>query len=271
LTLFLDRVKILIPVVSFILFFVFPLDYHFPKSSSGKFKTLRIITCNLGKGSLENFLKWAKFQEADLIFMQEIYHVGQKTFDPLFPEEEWTFKTKNHMGILSRYEIIDTESKTRRQFDGWGAIAEKIILRLPDRTLTIFNIHLESPREGIQAVIHGRLSGIPELKRVTNLQYKESELISTWAKETGAEILAGDFNLPRQHPLFQKYWSLYTHTFSESGQGFGHTKYTRLHGVTIDHILTTKNWIPQNTTVSPPLGGDHRALITDLVYKGEDI
>jgi endonuclease/exonuclease/phosphatase family metal-dependent hydrolase len=77
-------------------------------------------------------------------------------------------------------------------------------------------------------------------------------------------VIAGDFNVPVESAFYRDYWSSYQNALSNVGAGLRYTKYTRLHGIRIDHVLTDGNWSIESAAVGPDLGGDHRPVIVDL-------
>jgi endonuclease/exonuclease/phosphatase (EEP) superfamily protein YafD len=124
---------------------------------------------------------------------------------------------------------------------------------------------LATPRDGIEALMDKKLGGISAMKAVTKSQETESFHASEWAKKYDGGVVVGDFNLQTKNPIFQKYWSYFKDAFSKQGNGFGYTKYTRWHGVRIDHVLTDQRWKIVRAYVGDDVGSDHRPLIVDLV------
>jgi endonuclease/exonuclease/phosphatase (EEP) superfamily protein YafD len=81
-------------------------------------------------------------------------------------------------------------------------------------------------------------------------------------------VIAGDFNMPTDSDIYQLYWSSYTNAFSAAGLGFGYTKFTRWHGIRIDHILAGPGWRCRRSWVGPDVGSDHRPVLAELTWVG---
>ena len=91
-------------------------------------------------------------------------------------------------------------------------------------------------------------------------------------REPGTEpdriVVAGDFNLPVESAIYRANWGDLRNAFSNCGRGFGHTKFTSLFGIRIDHVLTSDPWRCADARVLPsPYGGDHAPLVVDLVIR----
>jgi vancomycin resistance protein VanJ len=77
-------------------------------------------------------------------------------------------------------------------------------------------------------------------------------------------VIAGDFNLPVESAIYRQHWAQYRNAFSQTGIGSGYTKHTRLFGVRIDHVLSSKDVQPIRSFVGKDVGSDHLPLIADL-------
>src|SRR5207302_2115505 len=116
-------------------------------------------------------------------------------------------------------------------------------LQTPGGLFHFVNVHLATPREGLQEMIDSRLEGVSTLRANTAMRRHESEVASRRVREVCLPLLlAGDFNLPVESAVYGQYWSQFSNAFSAAGLGLGHTKFTRWHGVRIDHILAGPGW-----------------------------
>ena len=106
------------------------------------------------------------------------------------------------------------------------------------------------------------------MKQMTEDRRSESEMARQLAAESiGPVIVAGDFNMPVDSALYERYWSGLQNAFSIAGLGYGQTKFTRFYGIRIDHVLASREWQILTARVGPNLGGDHRPLVVDLQLK----
>ena len=135
------------------------------------------------------------------------------------------------------------------------------------RSVTLLNVHLETPREGFEATLAGGIAGLGEFARVAEIRTAESALARALDDDTSDfVIVAGDFNMPEESAIYRRFWSGYANAFSEAGVGLGHTKATRWFGARIDHLLTNNLLEPVACWVGPSVGGDHRPLVAELEF-----
>jgi hypothetical protein len=67
--------------------------------------------------------------------------------------------------------------------------------------------------------------------------------------------------------IYREAWGAWTNAFSHAGFGLGWSKYTRWHGVRVDHVLYPAGWECLRAWVEPGLGLDHRPVVADLVRR----
>jgi len=247
--------------------------FHFLPESAGVSEAprVRVMSINLGSSARTVDLKDAVRQlKPDIIVFQE-GGIGKKDYlKSILPgNSQWDAYEDYGLGIVSRFPILHAEVKSRQLVGGWGHFVHRYALQAPFGIINLFDVHLETPREGVEALLAKKWRGIEDMKQVTNQQEAESFLAAQWARGYSNVIVAGDFNMPSSNPVFHKYWSFLTDAFSKAGAGFGYTKRTRRHGVRIDHILADWNWKPINFTVGPDVGSDHRPIAAELIFTGE--
>jgi endonuclease/exonuclease/phosphatase (EEP) superfamily protein YafD len=144
---------------------------------------------------------------------------------------------------------------------------------LPRGEAQVFNLHLTTPRPGLEAILDGRrgidLAGLPALEKILQIRDEESQAISRWVDQhPGPKIVVGDFNMPAYSTVFRRDWGSLTNAFSAKGFGFGFTKLTETKGhefgARIDHVLVSPPWKCVRAWVGPDIGSDHRPLVVDL-------
>jgi endonuclease/exonuclease/phosphatase (EEP) superfamily protein YafD len=81
-------------------------------------------------------------------------------------------------------------------------------------------------------------------------------------------VLAGDFNLTVEHPLYRCDWSGYTNAFSQTGWGLGRTMFTRQMALRLDHVLCGPDWHVTRCWVGPEVGSAHCPVIAELTWRG---
>jgi len=97
-------------------------------------------------------------------------------------------------------------------------------------------------------------------------RYKEARNISMLIENDNPTVLLGDFNMPSDSRIYSRYFSEYTNSFDNNGIGLGYTKYTKIHGIRIDHVLVSKKLLSTNVWVDSDFGDDHRAIFTDVSF-----
>lgn len=80
-------------------------------------------------------------------------------------------------------------------------------------------------------------------------------------------LVAGDFNVPVDSDFYRRHWGDRQNALSLAGSGFNHTKFTRVHGIRIDHVVVDSDWRVLSAEVGQNLGGDHCPVIAELQCK----
>jgi endonuclease/exonuclease/phosphatase (EEP) superfamily protein YafD len=231
-----------------------------------KFAGVRVMTCNTESESLDAAALAALIAETkpDIVAMQEWSHHEKSE---VFGESGWYVRADNQLCIASRYPIrnVATLSSDER---GGTECGIRYDLETPGGVLFFFNFHLASVREGLEEFIASPWRGLPDLQANTALRWRESELASRWVNEVdGPVLLAGDFNMPCESAIYRRYWSQFSDAFSSTGLGWGNTKFTRWHGIRIDHILAGPGWRFRRCWVGPDVKSDHRPLIAEVEWE----
>lgn len=224
--------------------------------------TTRIVTCNVqGKGNLARLGGLCETIQPDVIALQE----APATASALFPESEgWHTKQHGELVVASRHPILHTETINSRRHP-WRSLALQCDIEAPLGTMHVVCVHLMTPRSGLAAVMHSRLAGLDELGANTELRYNEAKLVSEWIRRiSGPTIIAGDFNLLPESQIYREYFSNLRNTFSTSGWGWGATKFTKWHGVRIDHVLANEQFRSSSCYVAQDVGSDHRPVVAEL-------
>lgn len=228
-------------------------------------RNLRVMTANIGGGpsisptALAAALREigpdvAAFQECDI------------DLDPL-RSAGWFAHSDRHLCVVSRFPIrrATRDRDDLGSYDGSGT-AIAYVLETPAGTLTLLNVHLATVRPGLFEVMHRGWSGAPDLTANSALRRIESRLARDRAtRMVPVAIVVGDFNVPVESAIYREAWTAWSNAFSCAGLGFGWTKYTRWHGVRVDHVLHGPDWECRRAWVGPSLGFDHRPVVADLV------
>jgi len=231
---------------------------------------LRVMTYNIGGGqaglgALEHVLTVVK---PDIVALQEVSSkLDLEKLEPM----GFHVHVDTGMALLSRFPIRKIEARDRSdvwKMNGSGAII-RYEIETPSRTISLLTLHLETVRDGLEAIMSSGLEGAPELEANIRQRDFESKLARDFMdRHGGASFVVGDFNMPVESAIYQRYWSSFTNAFSAAGLGFGESKYTRWFGIRIDHVLVGRGWASERAFVGPHIGLDHRPMIADLRWVG---
>jgi endonuclease/exonuclease/phosphatase (EEP) superfamily protein YafD len=156
----------------------------------------------------------------------------------------------------------------RRPDKRYRIVAVRAKVSWSGKTIPIVAVHLLTPRDGLEAVIASPLRGWHRFREVAAVQRFESGMLRQWVEECpGSIVLAGDFNLTAEHPLYRRDWSGYTNAFSWAGWGLGHTMFTRRMGLRIDQVLCGSAWRPDRCWVGPNVGSAHHPVVAELTWR----
>jgi endonuclease/exonuclease/phosphatase (EEP) superfamily protein YafD len=243
---------------------------------------LRVASFNTGSRAMnmDRLKGFVADTRPDVLALQEC-SAPEQALTAAFPG--WSVHVDRGMCLLSRHPILEVESRDRSDVwreGGHGAIL-RYAIALPDtprpsahepsgtHTFSLLNLHLETPREAIEALMHGLWRQAEEHDRVIALRAWESELARQWVDEAPyPAVIVGDFNMPVDSAIYRRFWAGFENAFSRAGLGFGATKRTRWFGVRIDHVLAGPGWTTERAWIGPDLGSDHLPIVADLRWTG---
>jgi endonuclease/exonuclease/phosphatase (EEP) superfamily protein YafD len=227
--------------------------------------TIRALTWNMG-GGVEpgpRPVAWV-LEEArpDVAVLQECNDAR------LEQPAEWHRHRIRETCLLSRFPIVEVAARDPKDMWKLGGSGEMVRYRLdtPIGLVDLTNVHLETPREGLEAILGSRLHGVPVLQAKYAQREIEARLARRWVDEgpRRLRLVAGDFNTPIESNLYRTYWSGFRDCYAAAGWGFGDTKHTRRIGTRIDHILAGDGFECVDARVGPSVGGDHAPVIATL-------
>ena len=135
-------------------------------------------------------------------------------------------KNDFRLGLASRYPIRANEMLNRHELmDELISLDDfrRYELDVDGETLHFANLHLQSPRFGLRAVIAHPWGGGAELDQYTKMRRLEAAAIHDWLAPYPAVVIAGDFNTPLESPTFRHNFGGYLEAFSAAGWGVGNT------------------------------------------------
>ncbi|MBM4073405.1 MAG: hypothetical protein FJ271_31450 [Planctomycetes bacterium] len=230
---------------------------------------LRVLSCNMHYARhdatpLDELIRSFK---PDIVLLQEW---NRDNHSELLKAPDWhTYRTAA-LFIASRFPIQRTQVFGRYSMDAEAATASHELAWPATSSagpLTVFNLHLASPRHGLAKVADDQPGGADSIIANTELRHRQSCFIAEKARQVaGPLLLAGDFNTPTESALFRAVWHEQTDAFSTAGWGWGYTFVTRTLATRIDHVLLGKGWHCTRCRVGPSLGSPHRPVLAELVW-----
>ncbi|WP_257174802.1 endonuclease/exonuclease/phosphatase family protein [Colwellia sp. M166] len=260
------RQRYMLPVLFYIAIvysdFQVPNVFNFNKEGH---TNIRVVTVNMGEGSQLIKLKQViKYYQPDLLLLQEI---KSKSIDELNADYEFT-DCEGSLCLLSKYPFERTVSLSRSMLNGFGNFAVSYSVVINEQNINVSNVHFETPREVLLDIIKlGRLNG-RAIEKADNREL-EATIFGETVKGKTNVIIAGDFNMPDDDPIYVANFSWLSNAINERGLGFNHTQYINWQGVPflsfrIDHILYSENITAKHVKILASLGGDHRPVMTSL-------
>ncbi|QDV84825.1 endonuclease/exonuclease/phosphatase family protein [Planctomycetes bacterium TBK1r] len=230
-------------------------------------RTLRVLTCNVGGGTLDDrqLIQLIHDNRIDVLMLQEC---PQAVSEPLFQKLGWQRRQVHHIVIGSPLPLGASRVLGRQSDDHFRAVAG-IGCELDwhhGSRIQLVSIHLPTFRPALEKLQHLDFDQGPEaIEQLGQMRRGLSrQIVDAIDDSELPTVVAGDFNVPIESAYYRDLWDHFQNAFSIAGSGLGYTKYTRFHGVRIDHVLADENWTVQDVHVGPDLGGDHRPVIAEL-------
>lgn len=224
-----------------------------------------ILSCNVKGHCFDNahLDKLVRQHEIDVVVLQGCSN-GTRVDWPA----DWNVFQKGELVFASHFTFQPIESPTDRDADYRDKILICSVDLLGGKKLRVATVHLPSPHAGIAAVLDSELALQPERSGAV-----ESESKQRWAEsakiaqglidDAKVDVVAGDFNLTEDNPIYRSYWSRFTNAFGTCGWGLGGTEWPACfrYGIRIDHLLTYGPWRPCKCWVGNDIGSDHIPIL----------
>ncbi len=236
--------------------------------------TLRVVTLNAAgePWAAERLIARVEEWRPQVVAVQECTDPVAEAFGRV---GGWALRRDGQLCLLSRLPLRSAEVMDRSRFDlvrdagiGGTSAAVRYTLDAPGGPVQLVNLHLETPRKGLEGVLRGRGGDRVESNAIS--REIESRVTSRWASRGRLPLLvAGDFNLPVESRIYRESWGGFGNAFSRAGRGFGFTRFNGWIRVRIDHVLAGPGWRVDRAFVGPDVGSDHRPVVADLAWTGD--
>ena len=235
---------------------------------------IRVVSLNVGGGRLAAQLlptvldRW----QAQIVAFQEC---GDELAAATRLVRGWQVHVSRDLCFLSRYPIRSAAVMDRSALDrikqsepdepGGAGYVVRFLLDGPQGPIRVANLHLETPRKGIEGLMSGDRR---RMQNNTEIRGIEARLARAWVSAgEGPLIVLGDFNTPVESVFFRDAWGDLDDAFSVAGVGFGTTKHNGWIGARIDHVLVSDEWHVDRAIVDSQRLSDHSPLIADLTLR----
>lgn len=172
--------------------------------------------------------------------------------------------------LASRFPIDSVRAMPQSQFERVGGLLVTTYhVRTPGGPVALTNLHLETPRKGLEWLLGSRL-GLAPTRIADNITLRdiESRAARRWVERArGPRLVIGDFNLPPDSRIYRASWSDLQNAWGETGVGFGYTRLSGWIRARIDHVLADEQFHVVQALVGADYGSDHLPLIADLVLR----
>jgi len=226
---------------------------------------LTVLTINVARAEdlHEPLAEMVARSGADLVAIQECPH--RVRVPPSLEIEGYHFHSHLSLCFLSRFpfSVGDVAGQAPVADTATGIAARYEVVLSPGDTLSVTNVHLPTPRDGLEDIRMGRIGdGIQALRRDRLFRIQAARDGRRVADGGGVDrIVLGDFNAPPESRIQREHWRGYTNAFDRAGFGFGFTRYNGWIRARIDHVLFTGRLQPVSARVGDDVGSDHRPVM----------
>jgi len=225
---------------------------------------LRLLTFNAAsKNEVADGLISAMIAEQpDIVAIQECPPAIK---NELSKRAEWSVDSFIRLCVASRFGLDRRITLDRSALGGSDALALQHTIATPAGEMQLVNLHLETVRQGLQPLLERDPNGIDLLQGNFKFRELESIAVNRFITAPDRAVIAGDFNMPTDSALYRRHWSNWLDAFEAVGSGYGYTKFTRWHGIRIDHVLLGTRWRAVSAeTIAIGGGSDHHAVLVTL-------
>jgi vancomycin resistance protein VanJ len=234
-------------------------------------RAFRVMTYNVkyGRQGVRNVAAEVQAADPDLLLLQDVYqgtvaHPALAGFMRTRHVEQEGFYV-----VASRFPLEPIEY--RRMGRDWYV---RTAVTIAGQSVAVYNVHLMTPRDGLEALREWSRAGIDELMDGARDRLDQVEQLNAdLDRERGPVLLAGDLNAPPGSLVVRRLRSdRFRDAFETAGRGYGftygHRLLVRASYLRIDHILYTRELVALRTWVGGGAGSDHRPVLSEMALAG---
>lgn len=262
--------------------FCWPL--HAPPEPSGSLP-LRVMTWNVKYGSHDRLAPLAlvydiDWNRPDVVLLQDAAGVLDGPLGRYF--STWNVRADGQYITASRLPLGELQVR-RIAFSGEEHTCVRTQVQIGGTAVTLYNVHLQTPRWGLNAFRAARRrpwylpKAIQQLENNVEMRLTQVRVLREYVRqEQGPVIVAGDLNSPdaSQACAMLREGGLHD-AFAEGGKYYGYTygHFLLQHRVPgfncswmrIDHIMMSSQLQSRHCWTGTGLASDHRPVIADLI------
>ena len=208
-----------------------------------------------------------KAQNPDFVGLRELVPDVAAYLEPRLSERYPFHELGEWCGFWSRYPILEYDYF--RLGKGTGQPAQRFLLDVDGRQVTVLNVH---PRSPPLAGIHplGLPLGIPTGFVNAGRDADLRELLERVDRISGPLVVIGDLNMTDQQGLYPTLTRRLRDAYRDVGWGMGFT-FTRFRGLglpmwRIDYVLHSPDLVALRAVVGDYGGSDHRPVMAELAF-----
>jgi vancomycin resistance protein VanJ len=248
---------------------------------------IRVMTWNVKYGSHGKLAPLALIYDIDwnmpdVILLQDAQNLMRGPLGDYF--RKWNVRFYGQYVIASRLPLSEADVRwISSPGEKWNCL--RCRLQIGTGVITLYNVHFESPREGLNEFrrLRKRPWYLPEA--IQKFEYNvyvrlfQARAIREFIRrERGPVIVAGDLNSPDASQACATLREAGLHdAFAEGGRGYGYTyghyllqhvlPWLKVSWMRIDHIMLSPQLQSQRSWTGTWVASDHRPVIADLVLK----
>jgi endonuclease/exonuclease/phosphatase (EEP) superfamily protein YafD len=257
---------------------------HPSPDPGGGAPTIRVMTCNVkyGRHDIKSLFADIDHYAPDVVLFQDAGGILEGPFRDYF--RKWHLRSFAQYVIAARLPLGEAEVR-QISFPGGKLPCLRCQILFEGASITLYNVHFESPREGLNAFRAARRQPWYLPKAILRLDFNvEDRLIQAGKicefvrRESGAVIVAGDLNSPDSSRVCATLRDAGLHdAFAEGGRGYGYTyghyllqnrlPWLHVSWMRIDHIVMSSQLESRRCWTGTGKASDHRPVIADLALK----
>ncbi len=261
--------------------------FNYPSEHAGDMRSFRVMTCNVkyGQRNMSALVADISNNAPDIVILQDAtLDMLSNSLGKLFSGCNVRFRPDGKYIVASKLPLGAVDIRTI-PYQGEPHSCLRCQVYIGSSTLTLYDVHFESPREGLHEFISACRNRGTYSKAIrdqkSNLEDRLSQanaLRELVLREQGPVIVAGDLNSSDTSIICKTLGSAGLHdAFNEGGRGYGYTyghyllrnkhRWLTFSWMRIDHILISSHLKSVSCWTGTGEASDHRPVYSDLIFK----